>query len=202
MGRRLPGAGGAGVCPAADGADPRPATEAKAWKGDFDGMVARRHVRVLVPYSRTLYFNDKGGSAASPRSGARVRALHQPEVREAARQAADHRLHGATTRDELLKDVADGLGDIAAGNLTVTDERKKIVDFVAPADQKPVSEVVLTGPRSPAMATADDLAGRTVHVRRASSYYESLLALNDRLKQAASRKRGWCSSPTRSRTRT
>src|SRR5262249_18292528 len=31
-----------------------------AWTGDFDGMVERRVIRVLVPYSRTLYFNDKG----------------------------------------------------------------------------------------------------------------------------------------------
>src|SRR5574337_1853791 len=30
------------------------------WKGDFDGMLERRMIRVLVPYSRTLYFNDKG----------------------------------------------------------------------------------------------------------------------------------------------
>ncbi len=31
-----------------------------AWTGDFDGMLERRRIRVLVPYSRTLYFNDKG----------------------------------------------------------------------------------------------------------------------------------------------
>ena len=51
------------------GADTKPApakarralpTDAKEWKGDFDGMLRRRHIRVLVPYSRTLYFNDKG----------------------------------------------------------------------------------------------------------------------------------------------
>src|SRR5262245_11087716 len=35
-------------------------TDTKAWKGDFDGMLENRHIRVLVPYSRTLYFNDKG----------------------------------------------------------------------------------------------------------------------------------------------
>ena len=35
-------------------------TQAQRWTGDFDGMVARRAVRVLVPYSRTLYYNDKG----------------------------------------------------------------------------------------------------------------------------------------------
>jgi len=35
-------------------------------------------------------------------------------------------------------------------------------------------------PKSQAIARADDLAGKTVHVRKASSYYESLEALNGR----------------------
>jgi hypothetical protein len=35
-------------------------TDTKEWKGDFDGMVKRRHIRMVVPYSRTLYFNDHG----------------------------------------------------------------------------------------------------------------------------------------------
>ena len=35
-------------------------TEARVWKGDFDGMLERRHIRLLVPYSRTLFYNDKG----------------------------------------------------------------------------------------------------------------------------------------------
>ena len=32
----------------------------KQWTGDFDKLVERRMIRVLVPYSRTLYFIDKG----------------------------------------------------------------------------------------------------------------------------------------------
>jgi ABC-type amino acid transport substrate-binding protein len=36
----------------------------------------------------------------------------------------------------------------------------------------------VTGPRSPQIATLDDLSGKTVHVRRTTSYYESLEALN------------------------
>ena len=32
----------------------------KPWTGDFDGMLERRVIRVLVPYSRTLYYSDKG----------------------------------------------------------------------------------------------------------------------------------------------
>jgi len=32
----------------------------KPWTGDFDAMLEHRVIRVLVPYSRTLYFSDKG----------------------------------------------------------------------------------------------------------------------------------------------
>jgi hypothetical protein len=35
-------------------------TAAKPWTGDFDRMLARRMIRVLVPFSRMLYFNDRG----------------------------------------------------------------------------------------------------------------------------------------------
>ena len=160
-------------------------TEAKAWKGDFDGMVERRSVRVLVPYSRTLYYNDKGRERGI--TADTVRHFEQYINKKYAKQLGKRPITvvmSPTTRDELLKDVADGLGDIAAGNLTATDERRKIVDFVAPADQKPVSEVIVTGPRSPTISVAEDLSGKAVHVRKASSYYESLVELNARLQKA------------------
>ena len=32
----------------------------KPWKGDYTGMVERRTVRVLLPYSKTFFFVDKG----------------------------------------------------------------------------------------------------------------------------------------------
>ena len=34
----------------------------KPWTGDLDGMKKRQQVRVLVPYNKTLYFLDKGGT--------------------------------------------------------------------------------------------------------------------------------------------
>src|SRR5262245_60908273 len=33
---------------------------AKPWTGDFDGMLTRRRIRILTPYSRTRFFIDKG----------------------------------------------------------------------------------------------------------------------------------------------
>ena len=154
------------------------------WKGDFDGMVERRVIRVLVPYSRTLYFSDKGRERGISADFVRdfERYVNQKYAKQLGKRPITVIIR-PTTRDLLLKNVAAGLGDIAAGNLTVTDERLKVVDFVAPSDQKPVSEVVVTGPKSPPIATAEDLAGKTVHVRRASSYCESLVALNEHLRK-------------------
>src|SRR5215470_1094062 len=37
-----------------------PATVMQPWKGDLDGMVARKMIRVLVVPSQTFYFNDHG----------------------------------------------------------------------------------------------------------------------------------------------
>ena len=37
-----------------------PATMMKPWKGDLDGMIGRRLIRVLVVNSKTFYFQDQG----------------------------------------------------------------------------------------------------------------------------------------------
>jgi membrane-bound lytic murein transglycosylase MltF len=161
-------------------AKPRQLTIAnKPWTGDFDRMVARRMIRVLVPYSRTLYYIDRG----------RERGLTAEFVRDFEHYVNRKYKTGKrpvtvylipTTRDKLLPQLAAGLGDIAAGNLTVTDERMKLVDFAVQTDRPAVRELVVTSTKAPAVASVDDLAGRTVDVRRASSYYESLVALNAR----------------------
>jgi len=159
--------------------------DSKPWKGDFDGMLERRAIRVLVPYSRTLYFNDRGRERGV--TADQVREFEQFVNRKYAKVLGKRPVTVyliPATREELLRDLARGIGDIAAGNLTVTDARRKVVDFVPQPGQKEMSELVVTGPRSPALARAEDLSGRTVHVRRASSYHESLLALNARLEKA------------------
>ena len=148
------------------------------WSGDFDGMVERRLVRVLVPYSRTLYFNDKGAQ----------RGLTAAAVRDFERFLADKfKLRGRpitvvampTTRDRLRAGLAEGRGDIAAGNITITASRDALVDFSYPLAEG-VAEIIVTGPASPRISSLEDLSGREVHVRKSSSYYESLSALNRR----------------------
>lgn len=64
--------------------------------------------------------------------------------------------------------------------------REKVADFIAPDDVRKVNEIVVTGPGFPPIATLDDLAGKTVNVRRSSSCYDSLLAQNAEFKPPAS----------------
>jgi membrane-bound lytic murein transglycosylase MltF len=158
---------------------------AQPFTGDFDAMLERRIIRVAAPYSRSLFYLDKGRERGIGAELVRdfERWLNQKYAKQLGKRPLTIYL-AAETREKLLPDVTAGLFDIAIGNLTVTEAREKLVDFVAPDDVRRVNEIVVTGPASPALASIDDLAGRTVHVRRSSSYYESLVAQNEKLEAA------------------
>jgi membrane-bound lytic murein transglycosylase MltF len=156
----------------------------KVWTGDFDKMLARRMIRVYAPFSRSLYFNDNGRERGIAVELVRdwERYLNIKYAKQLGKRPLTIYIMPAT-RNKLLPDVQNGLADVGIGNLTVTDERLKEVDFV-PGDEgrRTISEVVVTGPKSPALKSLDDLSGKRVHVRKASSYYESLQELNERFK--------------------
>jgi len=59
----------------------------------------------------------------------------------------------------------------------------EIVDFVVPQDRKAVREVIVIGASAPQLASVDELSGKIVHVRLATSYYDTVMALNQRLKK-------------------
>ena len=158
----------------------------KPWTGDLDGMIERRVIRVLTVNSKTFYFVDKGvlrGIAVDY-----FRLFEEELNKKLARRekTQEQEPEGAAwcssrvRRDQLLPALAAGKGDIAAANLTITPERQKLVDFTA-AGMSNVSEVVVSRARrrrrSPRL---DDLSGKEVFVRKSSSYYESLVALNKR----------------------
>ncbi len=149
------------------------------WTGDFDELAERNLIRVLVPYSKTFYFLDRGHQ----------RGLTYDTVKEFEKYL-NHQLGKKTLkfrvvviptkRDRLLPALLEGLGDIAAGNLTITTERQTLVDFSAPG-YTGVDEIIVSGPTSLPIKTIDDLSGREIHVRKSSSYYESLKRLDARL---------------------
>jgi len=155
---------------------------ADVWTGDFDGMVERRRIRALVSYSKTFYFLD-----GPTQRGLSYEALKLFEKKVNAdlktKTMKVEVIFIPVPRDQLIPELLAGRGDIAAANLTITEQRQKLVDFSKPFVTG-VSEVVVTGPSAPKIKSLDDLAGQTIHVRKSSSYYESLVAQNKRFKQA------------------
>jgi len=155
-----------------------------AWSGDFDGMLERRLVRVAVPYGRTLFYHDRGRERGLTADSVRKfeEFLNTKYKRDLKRRPITVVLI-PTTRDQLIPTLLDGRADIAAGNVTITEARQAKVDFSVPI-AKPFSEIIVTGPGAPTLNTLDDLAGQEVFVRPATSYYASLIALNDRFQAA------------------
>ncbi len=152
--------------------------------GDLDQMVKRRLIRAGVSYNRTNYFVDKG-----VQRGATYDHLKHFEDRlNEVLKTGNLRVHVVCVplpRDMMLKALVEGQIDVAEGQFTITPERRALVDF-GPAYRSNVSEIVVTGPGTQPLNSADDLSGRRVFVRKSSSYYQSLLALNEKL-QASGR---------------
>jgi len=153
-----------------------PDVTAKKFTGDLDGMIKRRQIRVLVTYSKTLYFVDRGTQRGLIYDAFR---LFEEDVNKKL-QKKHLRVHVVfvpVARDKLISFLMEGRGDIAAANLTITPERLKLVDFAEPI-WKNVSEIVVTGPGSAPIPTVEDLSGKEVYVRKSSSFYESLEKVN------------------------
>jgi membrane-bound lytic murein transglycosylase MltF len=151
--------------------------------GDFNKMAEENVIRALVPYSKTFYFLD-----GADQRGLTYELLQQFEKyinKKLKRKTIKVRVVVIPTkRDRLMPDLLQGRGDIAAGNLTITQQRLKQVDFAAPL-LTGVDEILVSGPGPSQITTIDDLAGKEIHVRASSSYYASLQQLNVELKKAA-----------------
>ncbi len=147
---------------------------AKTWTGDLDGMAKRTVLRVATTFSRTHFFLDEGRPQGITYE---LLTAFEKDLRQRGGELANIRIALIPmSRDELLDAVSSGRADIAAANLTITDERKQQVDFSRPWAED-IRELVVTGPNGPELQALDDLAGKTIHVRASSSYYESLQTL-------------------------
>ena len=130
-------------------------------------LLLRRQGRAARPGLRDAARPSRSTSTRSSRR--RTRRRSRPLRAAAARHAGDRR-------------STDGKVDLVAAQVTITaGAAEAIVDFSKPTRTN-VSEVVVTGPGAPAIASVDDLSGQEVFVRKGSSYYQSLVALNERLK--------------------
>jgi membrane-bound lytic murein transglycosylase MltF len=152
----------------------------KPFKGDFDAMRKRRAIRVGVTFNRTHYFIDKGQERGLTFES--LKSFENDLNKDL--KTGNLKVHVVIvplTRDQLYPTLASGGVDMVAAMVTVTPEREKLVAFSEPTRTN-VSEVVVTGPGAPPIATVDDLAGQEVFVRKGGIYEESLVKLNADLK--------------------
>ena len=155
--------------------------ELESWTGDFEDMLERREIRVLVVYNKLMYFLDgpeqRGTTVDSFRNFEKfINEKYKLKTRKI------NIVFLPVTREELFPALLNGRGDIASANLTITPERLEQVDFTDPF-LTDVKEVLVTGPNSPEINSLADLAGKEIHVRESSSYYTSLLKLNAQLEE-------------------
>jgi membrane-bound lytic murein transglycosylase MltF len=153
-----------------------------AWIGDFEGMRERRLVRVLVPYSKTFFMVDRGRQQGiSYELGKALETWLNTKHPYSQKSLRWRVMFIPVARNELIPKLLSGVGDIAAGGLTITEGRQQTVDFAAPFASN-IHEVVVTGPSSKALSKLEDLAGQEVTVRASSSYFEHLITINQQFK--------------------
>lgn len=148
----------------------------KPWQGDLDGMLERRVIRILVPYSKTLFFIDRGrqfGVVAVLGQRFQTWINHRHKTKALAITVA----FVPVPRGDFERSLNEGRGDIVAGNLTITPERQALADFAEPWMTQ-VKEVIVIGPSAPEMSDLAALAGREIYVRESSSYATHLRELS------------------------
>ncbi len=147
--------------------------------GDLDSIIRRRYIRIAVPWSRMWFYLDGvKPSGISADVGTRFADWLSKELGIHGRPI--HAVFIPVHRDQLLATLVNGEADIALGGLTVSPERRRLVDFATPTTRG-VMEIPVTGPRSAPLPDLGALAGRQVLVRRSSVYWTNLNHLSDSL---------------------
>ncbi|NCC23856.1 MAG: transporter substrate-binding domain-containing protein [Deltaproteobacteria bacterium] len=147
---------------------------------DLPVMKDRKAIRVLTSFSRTNFYIEQGQL-----SGFEFGLLKEYEKylnKERSRKELPVVFEFIPLPQSLLLPALKaGYGDIAAAGLTVTEARMEEAAFTK-SYLSGISEIVIGHAEAPPIHTLDELSGRDVMVRPSSSYFESLLTLNESLK--------------------
>ena len=144
---------------------------------NYEQMIERRVIRVVVPYGGYQFYYDEG----RPRGAIyelvqRFEAFMNEEL--GRRNIKVYVVVIPVSREELLPALAEGHADFVAADLTITAERSAEFSFSRPT-LNGINEIIVTGPEAPPIESLDDLAGQEIAVRASSSYYEHLQGLSD-----------------------
>lgn len=134
--------------------------------GDLPMLTERGQLRILTPRPEETYL---------PREGSPLYAEQRLAAKFAQRVGVKPVLVYVDDFSDLIPALLEGRGDIIAANLTVTDARREQIAFTVPVDHS--TEQLVTRSEDNPPASPADLAGRTVAVRPATSFWESAQAL-------------------------
>ncbi|MBN8432427.1 transporter substrate-binding domain-containing protein [Microbulbifer salipaludis] len=138
--------------------------------GDLDEIKKRGYVRVVTRNHPGTYYMWKGRILG-----------YEFELAESFAKDLDVRLEivVAPTHADLLTYVVEGKADIAASLLSATQRRDdQGVDFGRPYMKE---KVVVVGEENDKIDSLDDLAGRTLHVRKSSNHYDVALKVKQQV---------------------
>ena len=168
--------------PKADQNEPGQTAQIDPVDFDFEKIKERGYINAIVDNSATSYFIYKGKPMG-----------YEYEMLKWFCNDNDLDLHIILTGDisDALEMLNRGEGDIAAFNLTVTNERKQIISFSDPlylsrqilVQKKPDNwrQMKLHQIDNELIRDAIELEGKEVHVRKSSSFASRLANLSDEI---------------------
>lgn len=160
---------------------PLDAHMSEVYTDDLPGLWKKRYIRVLTTVNRTnfsIYNGELVGYEYSLLKG--YEEFLNKQLRQGDLKIVLEFI--PVRRDELIPKLVVGYGDIAAAGLTITADRKEEVAFTRPY-LTDIDEVVVTRKSGLKPSSVSDLSGTRIYVRQSSSYYQSLMELNKRLRQ-------------------
>ena len=151
------------------------------WQGDFSGMIERRLVRALVVLDRFYFYIDQGDyrGVSADLLKAFEKFINKKNKGKALQIEV---IFLPVYRDQLIPALLEGKGDIAVGNLTISRELLKIVDFSTPF-LSGVKDMVITNSKFRRIDSIEDLSDQKVYLRSSSSSYQHAQKLNLYLKE-------------------
>lgn len=131
---------------------------------DLDGIRESGKLRILFP--------RRDVPPHLPRAGYPLDFERELAERFAESQELEPVWVFVDSRDELLDALDAGRGDIVAANLTSTRKRRERVAFTVPIAV--VKEQIVARAGEPPIGALEDLVGRRIHIRRSSSFWQTL----------------------------
>lgn len=151
----------------------------ETWLGDLDDILKREQLRVLIPFSRTFFFQANGQEMGL---STEILKLYEQFLNDQV-VLGDKKMEFIflpTPQERLIEELLAGKGDIAVADMQLPPGQEKSVTVVSPVATE-IQEILVTGPNSPQFKSIFNLSGQKITLRENSPYVASLQKLNNTL---------------------